>query len=130
MYITINWLIDHTFWGVDAQRYRIVTKVCSERQKKTLKPQNNNVQTKKKCDNQLFLKVFGWKVPDIKKKTKNLCLIEKEFDRAWVTLLILASSPGISGSFLELTLHNVSTNSSFIESVTIWLNDLITFLKS
>lgn len=65
-----------------------------------------------------------------KQKTKNLCLIEKEFDRAWVTLLILASSPGISGSFLELTLHNVSTNSSFIESVTLWLNDLITFLKS
>lgn len=65
-----------------------------------------------------------------KKKPKNLYLIEKEFDRAWVTLLILASSPGISGSVLELTLHNVSTNSSFIESVTLWLNDLITFLKS
>lgn len=62
-------------------------------------------------------------------KKKNLCLIEKEFDRAWVTLLILASSPGISGSFLELTLHNVSTNSSFIDSLVEWPDNVLKVLK-
>lgn len=53
-----------------------------------LKLQNNNVLPKRAnsnvtkilCDNQLFLKVFGRKVPDI--KIFFSCLIEKEFDLA------------------------------------------------